>query len=240
MPTERKFGRNQSPHDPRDYNLKWFIPRGEQLPKEKMWDFPADSLDQGETPHCVGFSMAGFGINLPTYTPYTNKDGHKFYYLCKIEDGEPELENGSTLRSAAKVLQNTGAIEAYAFARDKQTILWWLRNRGPIIMGTLWTDTMMEPGEGNILDTSGHFLGGHAWIANGIREDDYIRGQNSWGEPWGDNGAFYIHIDDFMELFSYGGEALAAVELEKLQEKHQGFFHKLWESILQVLRDLFA
>lgn len=213
---DRKFGRNPSPLDERDYNLRDFIPKGAKfrLVTESDWQFPAPALDQEDTPHCVGFSMASFGINLPTNTRYTNKDGHTFYYQCKVLDGEPEAENGSTIRSAAKVLRNNNRIDGYAFAPDMATIKWWLLHRGPMIVGTMWTSNMMTPNEDNIVTIGGDMLGGHAYVLAGWRADNYIPIQNSWGQYWGKNGRAYISSTDFEKLFIRGGEALAAVELE--------------------------
>lgn len=238
--TNRVFGRIPSPLDPRDFSLKSFIPkRAEEAPKAKKWDFPADALDQEDTAHCVGFSMAHFGMSLPTFTLHTNEDGHHYYYLCKENDMEPKLENGTTVRSAAQVLKNMGVIEAYAFASDMTTIKWWLLNRGPIIAGTVWTEEMMEPLEDGTLDTSGYFLGGHAYLLTEWREDGYIGIQNSWGPEWGDNGKAYIYYEDFMELFMYGGEALAAVELDQKNKNDQGCIQRFWKKILSSLKTLF-
>ena len=142
------LGRKPSPFDERDYNLESYIPK-EALKKRlmpevlyKKWDFPTESLDQGSTPHCVGYSMASFGINSPVNTMYTNEDGHRFYYLCKEKDGEPGEENGSYIRSAAKVLKDEGRINAYAFAYNMDSIKWWMINKGPMIAGTIWTEGM--------------------------------------------------------------------------------------------------
>lgn len=218
---KRRFGRIPSPHDPRDYNIRNFIPKGAMLEPlaSKKWDFPMEALDQGETTHCVGFSMADFGINYPTFTLYENEDGHEFYYKCKEVDGNPNSEEGSYIRSAAKVLKDIGAIEGYAFATKLEAIKWWLLNKGPIIAGTLWTEGMMEPDENNVIETTGEILGGHAYVLNEWREDDYIGIQNSWGPSWGDNGKAYIKAEEFIAIFPYEGEALAAVELEDYCKK---------------------
>jgi len=105
---------------------------------EMVWDFPYDTLNQGETGHCVGMSMASFGIASPINDVYNNDTGHSFYYMCKEKDGEPESEEGSNLRSAAKVLKDVGRIDAYAFAYTQDEIKWWILNRGPVILGTGW------------------------------------------------------------------------------------------------------
>lgn len=213
---ERKFGRIESPPDKRDFHLTNFIPLTlEPSPKQRVWEYPAEkNLDQKNTTHCVGFSMANFGINLPTYTPYGNEDAHDFYYKCKVIDGNPESEEGSTLRSASKVLRNVGAINAYAFAYDIDTIKWWILNRGPVIAGTLWTEGMNNPDKNGVITIEGSPLGGHAYLLTEWTEDGYIGIRNSWGDYWGEDGMAYIKAEDFEEIFKHYGEAVTAVELD--------------------------
>lgn len=210
----RRFGRKVSVFDSRDWSLKDFM-KGFAVPANpnKEWAFPQESLDQGETSHCVGFGMADFGINLPVFTPYTNEAGDKFYRLCKIQDNDPDGEDGTTIRSAANVLKNEGIINAYAFAFDMSMVKWWLRNRGPLLVGTIWTTNMMEPDSENLIYPTGDMLGGHGYLVNGIR-DNKLRIQNSWGSSWGINGAAYMLVSDFEQIFRYNGEAMTAVELE--------------------------
>lgn len=231
---DRQFGRIPSPIDDRDWNLSDFIQPSFKICQEAKWDFPCTPLDQGNTPHCVGYSMAHFGINLPTFTQYTKEDATDFYYKCKIIDGYPEHEDGTTVRSAAKVLQDVGAINHYAFAKSMESIRWWLLNKGPLIVGTIWTEKMMRPDQDNVLDITGFVLGGHAYLINEWRKDGYIGIKNSWGPNWGDNGKAYIPAADFERIFKYGGEALAAVELENYRsKKHPCFLVDLFNKILR-------
>jgi len=213
----RGFGRIQSPFDSRDYMLRDYMYGGKTyigaLLNEKQWEFPGLSLDQGETNHCVGFTMANFGINCPINTKYTNDDGSDFYYMCKIIDKEPLKEDGSYIRSAAKVLKNLGKIDIYAFASNIEDIKYWIINKSPILAGTMWTEGMMTPDANNFLTISGEVVGGHAYLLNEWTSNDYIGIQNSWGENWGKNGKAYISAADFQKLFLSGGEALATVEL---------------------------
>lgn len=238
---DRKFGRIPSPIDRRDWDLDDFIPIKFKLvlPKKKSWEFPLTPLDQGATAHCVGFSMAHFGINLPTLTPYTKQDAHDFYYKCKVIDGDPKGENGTTLRSAAKVFQNIGAIDNYAFARDLNAIKTWLLTKGPIIMGTLWTEDMMFPDEHGVIDIGGYVLGGHAYLINEWDvKKGYVTILNSWGEKWGIDGRAYISIEDFELVFSYGGEALATIELEEYRTVQNAcFLRNLFNRFINWLRN---
>lgn len=212
------LGRIPSKFDHRDYKLTDFMPKGLRKLStitSRKWDFLSDPLNQEATNHCVGFSMANFGINLPVQKNYTNQEGHAFYYMCKEIDGEPENEDGSYIRSAATVLRNRGNIQGYAFAQDIGEIKWWLLNRGPMIVGTIWTENMFEPDAISYTITpSGEVVGGHAYLLNEWTADNYIGIQNSWGIYWGNNGKGYISKDDFAKIFLRGGEAIAAVELE--------------------------
>lgn len=214
----KKFylGRIQSPFDARDYNLGAFIPRGIRgisLITSRNWEFPNDPLNQEASYHCVGFSMANFGINLPINTCYTNRDGHAFYYMCKELDGQPRQENGSYVRTAAKVLRNLRRINYYAFAAYMSNIKYWLLNRGPMIVGTSWTENMFYPSKDNKIEPTGEVIGGHAYLLNEWTKDGFIGIQNSWGSIWGNNGKSYISAENFEKLFRQGGEAMASVEL---------------------------
>ena len=212
------LGRQPSPFDSRDYNLGVFIPKGGlqlTLIGQRSWDFPApEALNQLETAHCVGFSIADFGINLPTYTKHTNEDGHKFYYLCKIEDKNPLGENGSNLRSAAKVMRNLKKIDNYAFASTLAQVKYWLLNKGPLIAGTIWTENMFYP-YNNILSIGGDVVGGHAYLLNEWTKEGFIGIQNSWGDEWGTKGKAYISAIDFEKIFRSGGEVITSVEIPK-------------------------
>ena len=219
------LGRLPSPFDIRDYNLATFIPYGASMftteKTEMAWDFPTISLDQDNLPHCVGFSLAHFGINSPINTMYTKQDGHDFYYKCKFIDQRPYVEEGTYIRSGAKVLMNEKRIDAYAFARNLHDIKWWLLNRGPLIMGTIWTVEMYTPDKDNIVRIGGEVMGGHAYLINEWRSDNYIGIQNSWGEYWGDKGKAYISAEHLERLFSYQGEAMTAIELPHEEEEEK-------------------
>lgn len=221
---QRQYGRNKSPVDERDYKLSSFIPKDydESLIKEKKWRFYGKPLDQSDSPHCCGFSMANFGINDPINSKYTNEDGHKFYYLCKVKDGEPGAENGSDIRTVAKVLVDLGIIQNYAFAQTVDEVKYWLLNKGCMIVGTDWYEGMNSLDGNNIIHLTGQKLGGHAYLLNEvkiIKNNVYFGIQNSWNGYWGINGKSYISAKEFEKLLTrWGGEALAAVEVPHVVE----------------------
>jgi hypothetical protein len=218
--TPYPLGRIPSPFDFRDWNLKDFLPKYSQfsLTRQKKWDFPGVALNQGDKPFCVGFSGADFGINLPIQDLFSNQTGIDFYKKCKVLDGEPGQENGSSMRTLAKVLRAEGIIKGYAFAPTISIVRWWLLNRGPMPVGTVWTDSMFTPDKDNIIHVEGEAMGGHAYLLNEVK---YINGvahfglQNSWGYEWGNNGGSYISMTDFQKLMMARGECIAAVEVPK-------------------------
>lgn len=216
--TTRQFdGIIPSPPDPLDWPLPNFIPLGVDInaPTEMDWEFPRPNpLDQGDTQYCGGFGMAHFGINLPRFRDYNEADAIRFYRLCKEIEGDPLGENGVYARSTAKVLQNLGIIENYAFAPDFESMRWWILNRGPVMIGAMWMDGMMTPDANNVIHATGNWRGGHFFIANATRPDRHCKILNSWGPGWGDNGMAWISEDDINKLLGIYCEIITAVDLE--------------------------
>lgn len=226
IPTSKfPLGRNPSPLDSRDYKLADFE-IGKKLAAEPLvttvWPFLAAPLDQGDTPHCVGFGGADFGINNPIQDNFTNQDGHDIYWKCKVVDGEPGMQNGSSVRSLAKVLRDMGIIKNYAFAHTINEINYWLMHKGPMIMGTDWTEGMCYPDADNLVHITGEIIGGHCFCVNEIYDNGEYNIQNSWDNYWGINGRAHITISDFQKIFANGGEALAAVEIDKMVSNNDG------------------
>jgi hypothetical protein len=169
-------------------------------------------LDQGNTPRCVGFTGADWENALPVDDHVTNAAGDDIYAACKIVDGEPGQQNGSTIRSLAKVLQQRGRLKAYAFAAAIDDVWAFVSKSGPVCWGIGWTDSMFTPDASGLVVPSGPDVGGHAIIQYGVDGDDGLL-LNHWGTLWGTNGKFRMHKTDLAERLANGGEAMAAVEL---------------------------
>lgn len=177
------------------------------------WPDTDTVLDQGQTPHCVGFGGAQWGNTQPVDDHFTNKNGDDIYYACKVLDGEPGQEDGSDVRTLAKELVSLGRIDTYAFAGSIDEAIAFLP-QGALIIGSNWTNDMFNPDGNGVVRTTGGVAGGHCYVMKGYDPaTDLIKFLNSWSAGWGVNGTFFIPRPAFVSLWADGGEALAAVEL---------------------------
>jgi len=164
--------------------------------------------------NCVGYGCAGFIAASEAAavgdTTVTNALGDKIYYAAKILDGEPGAENGSTVRSGAKALQQMGYIDNYAFGTFKQGKE-WIAKHGPCIIGTRWDYVMEAPDSKGYVHPDGDSAGGHCTLWRGTEMPDNV-GRNSWGD-WGPlHGDYKITDEDMKDILSYGGEIMMAVK----------------------------
>lgn len=191
-----------------------------------MWLDTDNVLDQGQTPHCVGFGWAGWGDTLPIDDKYANADGDAIYYEAKVIDGEPNQEDGSDVRSGAKAMQNRKRLTAYAFAASIDEVRAWLDGHGPVVFGTEWTQAMFTPDANGYVSPAdavadpSQVAGGHCFVCVGdLASEGALLFQNSWGQSWGLSGRFKMTYASAAVLLagivsSDGpGEACAAVEL---------------------------
>lgn len=211
--------------DKRDYPvslLKAMVDDGTVEPV--AWETPVH-LNQGGTPHCVGFASAGFWsaaqVDAPCKPDITNEVGHDIYYRCKVKDGEPGAENGSYVRSGLAVLKDLGVIDAYSpnatFAEAND----WVQRYGPVIIGIPWRQDMFNPDANGVIHSTGAVAGGHAILWMGDRQgpaDNAL--YNSWfkpdGTPWGDNSRCYISDQELQPLIDYQGSAGMGVKIVKV------------------------
>ena len=214
MEQKREFGRIQSPFDGRDLIIKQGLQLsiGAQV-ESKEWPVQI-ILDQGSTPHCGGFTMAGFGNCAPVMDKLYDQAGHDFYYDCKVVEGDPGAETGVYTRSMAIVLKDKGMIPGYGWLLTIEDAKQWVLKFGPILVGTVWLSSMVDIFEPDgTMYVNGRAVGGHAYLMTGYdAKEDKFSFINSWGLEWGLDGHFKIRASDFEKLIKAGGEMIAAIE----------------------------
>lgn len=186
-----------------------------------VWDNPETTLDQGDYGTCVGNGFAQFANTLPIDDQYDEKDARAIYYETTVIDGWPDDpdapgggQQGATVRSGAKAMQNRHRVNAYAFASSVSTVTQWIQQNGPVVIGVNWYTGMFDTDANGYVKITGNIEGGHCVLLRGyLASEAAYLGENSWGENWGDGGSFKIKVIDFGRLLSEDGEAVAMVEL---------------------------
>ena len=211
------LGWRPSPFDERDWKpetLRAMVKLG--VVKPMAWETPV-WLYQGDKPRCVGYSGATFwasaGSKAGIKPDVTNADGDALYLECKIEDGEPGVENGSTLRSLANVLKRRGIIDAYSLTNNCTDVKEWVSNYGCAILGIWWYEGMFNPDSEGFIHPTGSKAGGHA-IVKRAREIDRGRLHNTWSKDWGQEGECWLSDANLQMLMNDQGEALLTVKIE--------------------------
>lgn len=189
------------------------------LPESRLWSsFRAYVLDQGQTPHCVGFAWAGFLEAAPYMHQLQNSDGDRFYALAQEHDEWPGTDyDGSSTRGGAKALQSLGLITGeYVWAQAEEDVWRFVLGKGPVTTGTVWLTGFMEPDSEGYVSLTGGEEGGHDWLIIGAsaKRQSY-RCQNSWGTSYGQNGRFWVRREDYKALLEeLGGDACSATEVK--------------------------
>ena len=183
-------------------------------PGGSMWNDPV-VLDQGNYGTCVGNGWAGWGDSMPVADTYDETDARAIYLEATIIDGAPDYsyQNGSTVRSGAKAMQNRRRLAAYAFGTVSQAIA-WLSTHGPVVVGSDWTEGMFSPNPEGFIAPTGKVAGGHCYLMLGYDPTtEVFEFRNSWGTGWGLHGDFRMKHADFAALLGFQGELCFAAEL---------------------------
>lgn len=193
----------------------------------RYWFSGGATLNQQQTADAVGFVWTHWLADRGIQVAGTNFDeayAHELQRECQRLSGIPESpESGGFAWAAARVLQARGLVETCFTCPDLPAIQNALLERGPIILGLVWQQSMFEPQliDGRYVcrvDQDVSARGGHAVLLNGISLDlrlggitGFARFKNSWGPDWGENGQCLISLDDLEKLLNQDGEALLPI-----------------------------
>jgi hypothetical protein len=217
-----KFGRLENP-DERDalFPVSAVLPDPNPFITEKYWWDGGWWGNQGETTHCVCYSWMHWAEDGPVVQDEVIAQRVKplfkpvdLYRECQIRDPWPGTNYpGTSVRTAAKILQELGVVREYRWANNSEEVAQTLLNLGPMVVGTKWTQDMAMPKPNGRIRPTGSSLGGHAYLLNGVDYNKKLfRIKNSWGREWGRDGYAFISFEDFDSLLSMGGEACIAFE----------------------------
>jgi len=171
-------------------------------------DLCLQSSNQGTTPHCAGYSTAGFieVINWKKNNYPEQINGSDIYKKAKEIEGKKY--DGTTLELASKAAINlkliTGVNQIVTKSRD--SVKFAVHTNNTCIGGFLITDEWNQCNKktGSVPTfKKAKSLGGHAVLISGYdSEGVYI--QNSWGLNWGLYGFCFMNWDMFDKQFMYG------------------------------------
>lgn len=179
----------------------------------KGWKFRSryhripELFDQGPVPACVGFSSHLIARMPPK--PADNKDlplPYDVYEQSRVADNIPKNVGGSSIRGGLKVLKSLGVISRFDWIPDVQTLIEAVRDVGPVLAGTPWSQHMaLVNDNGYVVYEPDDSHSGHAYVLSGVERDKGFIIANSWGPGWGNNGRAWISFATLEKLFKDGG-----------------------------------
>lgn len=191
-------------------------------------------LDQGQEPACVGFAVSAELNAKPVEIPVNNDSGRSIYHAAQERDPWPGHDYpGTTLQAGVEEAQVRGYYSGYRWAFSVDDVLRALTHEGPVIVATQWLGGMYFPSPRGVVHPSGDSVGGHAYLVRGFdlhkrwklsskkytAYGAYLSCQNSWGRGYGQDGRFWLPIDEFENVLMHhpAGGAEMAVPVGRCQ-----------------------
>ncbi len=231
-----RFDRLPDP-DPRDnlFSIMQVV-GGQPEPVSVDWAFPEGTpvLDQGREGACVGYGCTNELLCNPV--PVIGLDGtfarEQVYWPAQRDDNWPggsypgaqPFYEGTSVRAGLKRLAQLGYVGEYRWAKTEAELALAI-SAGPVILGTDWYQGMVRPDSKGYLNATGAKIGGHCYLAIGLKVTSPATGTlkpdttrpgsgyytiyNSWGPRWGKNGTARISRATMRKLMT--GTADAAI-----------------------------
>lgn len=171
-------------------------------------DMCIETSDQATTPHCVGYSTAGY-IEVQNWrrNHYPEQiDGDAIYYEAKKLDNY--AGDGTWIKYAVTAANNLELIQGTAeyVNNDRQKFKFAIHEKCVCISSFVITNEWNRVGRDGIIPNWGNniiTLGGHAVLCCGF--DDFgVYLQNSWSYNWGLYGFALLSWEQFDRQFQHG------------------------------------
>lgn len=215
-----RLGRAGVHHDPR--NRQW---RALDIPPRtatgsRPWHsvFVADQLG----PSCTAAAAVGLLETQPHTVPHrshrigydTEQERFALYREAqKVDPWQGENYEGSSGDAPLRVLRDRGVIREWRWLFGLVEVREYLQTRGPVSVGTVWLESMMQARRGRleVIPESGA-VGGHQWRIVGYNPSRFLyRMVNSWGRGWGEGGRAWVNETDLEWLLAQQGDAVTVV-----------------------------
>ncbi len=176
----------------------------------KTWAQP-QRFDQGQTPRCVGFSLAQELSADPVSIPCSDWTGPNIYNLAqKLDEWPGEGYDGTSLLAGLKALQQWGYVGEYRWAFTAEDVLSSLSQIGPVILAGPWLTGMFTPdaqGYVNVTGTSGNI--GHCYLLGAV---DAATGDTTLRQTWGPHWSVLgwdgkLRAESIRQLLAMGTQA---------------------------------
>lgn len=217
------FGRHVE-HDARSLRYQVRGAEDGEVFEDVRWQTNVPVFDQGDLGGCTGYACAGLlsylypnDTDLPAPSDATGWDqtAKTLYSLATQLDSIPGQwptdDTGSTGLAVAKAAQKERFASGYLHITDAAGLAKALKT-SPVIVGTNWYNSMFYPDSTGSLVVSewSGLAGGHEYVLDEVA-GSHLGFRNSWGPTFGDNGRFYMEIDDFLWLLDQEGDATQLV-----------------------------
>lgn len=190
----------------------------EEIKHGRTWSVPA-YLDQGSEGACVGFGISHELAAYPAAVPGLNYSfAFNLYKSAQRIDPWPgENYSGTSVLAGVKVAQSMGYFDSYRWAFSVEDILRALSHEGPVVVGTMWNESMYSPRPDGLLEVGNDkIVGGHCYLIRGFQMKPRLKGvnepvlriRNSWGKDWGVKGDAFIRLSDYEKYLLPDGEAV--------------------------------
>ena len=187
-------------------------------PTSRYWSADGWWGDQKNTPQCVGYAWAHWLEDGPieqSGVPPIVRPELIYQNAQKLDEWIGENYDGTSVRGGVKYLRSINKVSSYYWAFDLQSLITTVLNLGPVVVGTNWYKGMFYPNKKGIIRVTGRFVGGHAYVINGVNtKTKMFRLKNSWGRLWGQKGHAYISFRDMERLIREQGEVCLAKEIK--------------------------